>query len=92
MVFMTLFLNLLNESDQFENVEERRLFYVAMKHAKERRYLELQTIENGPSGVTVIMLVDISFRSGFEAQIVNPSYRDCEFKKEDTSEKLPTEG
>lgn len=30
---------LLNESDQFENGEERRLFYVAMTRAKERLYL-----------------------------------------------------
>lgn len=30
---------LLNESDQFDNGEERRLFYVAMTRAKERLYL-----------------------------------------------------
>jgi len=30
---------LLNESDQFENGEERRLFYVAMTRAKEKLYL-----------------------------------------------------
>jgi DNA helicase-4 len=34
-----LILNLLlNESDQFENGEERRLFYVAMTRAKEQLY------------------------------------------------------